>query len=166
MIWRALSFLGRNPLSEDPARLLLNPSGSPVESCSVFSNEPSPMYGVKILCGQAEVLDSLQWRGDAPQRWHVWPDGDASQPKPHTFGEYDLRLFSINDECNPAGSLVRHREISSRPDSDETYSLINQWINFCRSTHRTCPNTRENVLPSRIIDVEPADGSQEPHSLT
>jgi hypothetical protein len=98
MIWRGLCLDRRKPLDEDPVRLLLNPPGSPVESCSVSSDKPSPMYGIKVLCGKSDEPNALKWSGDEPVRWHVWPNGDTNGPL--NFSEFDLRLFGINSKYN------------------------------------------------------------------
>ncbi|KAE9375285.1 HET-domain-containing protein [Stipitochalara longipes BDJ] len=47
--------------------------------------------------------------------------------------------------------------------SDENFGIVRDWIHECCDNHsETCPPIGDNDLPTRLIDVGPADGSEEP----
>ena len=51
-------------------------------------------------------------------------------------------------------------------DSEEDFQLASSWLKDCLSNHTLCPKASiEASLPTRIIDVGPADGSIEPYLL-
>ena len=79
--------------------------------------------------------------------------------------------------ANLALSLFSGRPISSNPASDESFALAKAWIYNCLTSqeHAFCPELNqphmssrlqtplgEPEVPTRLIDVGPSDGSQEP----
>jgi len=79
--------------------------------------------------------------------------------------------------ANLALSLFSGRPISSNPASDESFALAKAWIYNCLTSqeHAFCPKLNqphmssrlqtslgEPEVPTRLIDVGPSDGSQEP----
>jgi hypothetical protein len=63
---------------------------------------------------------------------------------------------------------VRGRQLpKTAGDSDEDFELAKQWLNDCLCGHDDCrkPNPRETRLPTRVLDIGPGDGSEEPYLL-
>lgn len=80
----------------------------------------------------------------------------------------DILTGSVEDD--PA---AWHGEICGRPlprtagDSDEDFELAKQWLNDCLCRHDHSQNMipQETQLPTRVLDIGPADGSEEPYLL-
>lgn len=56
-------------------------------------------------------------------------------------------------------------EISTDPSSDRIFSQINLWLHNCSTTHQRCHSMEagtSTLLPTRVIDVGPPDGIQNP----
>jgi hypothetical protein len=98
MLWRALYKYRQSTFAEqflyytNPVRLLLNPPGSPIDSCSVTRTQPSPMYSVMVVCGAADDLDRLKWKGEEPDGWDL-REGDYDPSKGSKVAIAELRLF-------------------------------------------------------------------------
>lgn len=125
----------------------------------------------------------------------VYTDGSCREllvisfPKPrfsaiHGEGEYGTLdvLFETSESNHPyslsletnitsekgrtPGILTSGRQISSRPGSEVAFALANQWLQDCLQHHRWCgPKRPHCTLPTRVIDVGPADGSEEPRLM-
>jgi hypothetical protein len=63
---------------------------------------------------------------------------------------------------------LRLTEIDSDPSSDRIFSQITSWLRDCSSTHRRCHSMEAGtpLLPTRVIDVGPPDGQQDPPMFT
>jgi hypothetical protein len=59
------------------------------------------------------------------------------------------------------GRLIRSRPINQYSMSPQCISMILKWIEWC-PYHSKCDKPLMHPLPSRVIDVGPSDGSQEP----
>jgi hypothetical protein len=77
-------------------------------------------------------------------------------------------LLTILDD--PASHYLNGRIVDSDPCSDTTWMKITSWIQQCDSGQRKTPATHANcqhlsiqAMPTRIINVGPSDGSQEPY---
>ncbi|KAE9378648.1 HET-domain-containing protein [Stipitochalara longipes BDJ] len=46
---------------------------------------------------------------------------------------------------------------------DETLSQAQPWISKCLTKHRRCLSTIPRIIPKRLVDVGPPDGSENPH---
>lgn len=57
--------------------------------------------------------------------------------------------------------LIRSRPVNPDALSSECLSMISEWIVDCPH-HPNCDHPSEHSLPTRVIDVGPSDGSQEP----
>jgi hypothetical protein len=57
-----------------------------------------------------------------------------------------------------------HKTEDYSTESDTAFALAQYWLNDCVTHHELCRSIqpRETALPSRVIDVGPSDGSQEP----
>jgi len=83
---------------------------------------------------------------------------------------FSLSLLTEFDEDDPA---AWHGEIRGRPlprtagDSDEDFELAKRWLNDCLCSHDYCQKatTQETRLPTRVLDIGPVDGSEQPYLL-
>lgn len=50
----------------------------------------------------------------------------------------------------------------SHTGSEANFRLAKQWLQECASSHSSCPRPAETELPTRVLDVGPADGSKPP----
>jgi hypothetical protein len=81
-------------------------------------------------------------------------------------------LFFTNYICqeDPA---AWHGDIKGRPlpksagDSDGDFELAKQWLSDCTFSHSSCQKKAvgETRLPTRVLDLGPSDGSEEPYLL-
>ncbi|PMD38806.1 HET-domain-containing protein [Hyaloscypha variabilis F] len=79
-----------------------------------------------------------------------------------------LDLFAYPDDPAAWHGGVRGRQLpKTAGDSDEDFELAKQWLNDCLCGHDDCrkPNPRETRLPTRVLDIGPGDGSEEPYLL-
>ncbi|KAH7369610.1 heterokaryon incompatibility protein-domain-containing protein [Rhexocercosporidium sp. MPI-PUGE-AT-0058] len=71
--------------------------------------------------------------------------------------------FGINVEhSSPLASLFTHKKVHDTADSDDVFQMIESWLGKCRSAGCGWGDGRHGKLPTRIIDVGPADGSKDP----
>jgi hypothetical protein len=54
--------------------------------------------------------------------------------------------------------------VPTSPMAQASFATARMWLQDCLQNHKdSCPQKRTALLPSRVIDVGPADGSQSPH---
>jgi hypothetical protein len=58
-------------------------------------------------------------------------------------------------------SEISGRLIAAKPSDQSCFDLVKSWLDDCRKNHSQCV-IEPSTLPTRIIDVGPLDGSQEP----
>jgi hypothetical protein len=70
---------------------------------------------------------------------------------------------------SPVAHLVTYKRVPTEAHSDVAFRMIQSWLNKCVQSHRNCPNTScsstkygATLLPTRVVDVGPADESEEP----
>ena len=171
---------------DDSIRLFLDPPGRAVPSDPHSETPPILLEEVHIFCGKAEDLDRMKWvvaPGNSPEVGK-WTTRDEFDAEAWTGVEARLRfyghngIFTLNISliyCNitqrssgdPSVDLFRFKHTITDPASEEMFALINTWIQNCESSHGGCTamTSRTTPLPSRVIDVGPADGSQNPYLL-
>jgi hypothetical protein len=76
-------------------------------------------------------------------------------------------MFSVDDSAAYHGKVngrVNGRPLPMTPgNSDEDFALIKQWLSKCCSQHYNCRGLdSETLLPTRVIDVGPPEGSLQP----
>jgi len=49
--------------------------------------------------------------------------------------------------------VILNRPIELAPNSDAVFLLARSWINDCLSNHDACPKAKDELLPTRLIDV-------------
>lgn len=57
----------------------------------------------------------------------------------------------------------RYKNPLPESSSDKAFHLIERWLCQCLESHEDCCTVSSSMLPSRVIDVGPADGSQCPY---
>jgi Heterokaryon incompatibility protein (HET) len=58
------------------------------------------------------------------------------------------------------------KQVVEDPCSRQSLSLAKAFMEICASDHKSCANPRYDMpLPARVLDVGPADGSQDPHLI-
>ncbi|KAH7083079.1 heterokaryon incompatibility protein-domain-containing protein, partial [Paraphoma chrysanthemicola] len=72
-----------------------------------------------------------------------------------------FRIFA--DRGTAAAKICRYKNPLPEPFSDEAIHLIEQWLHRCLGGHGNCSTASSNMLPSRVIDVGPANGSRHPY---
>jgi len=79
-------------------------------------------------------------------------------------GEVPIRLFSLMLLDNQAAldGRIGRRKPSDDTLSEMNISLIHGWIDTCKSSHSRCRQKTRALLPTRVIDVVPVSGSQNP----
>lgn len=61
--------------------------------------------------------------------------------------------------------FVDCKETFDDPNSDEMFRLVDSWVADCLKIHPDCGTKNRSILPKRLIDVGPIDGSQVPFLL-
>ncbi|KAI9734340.1 MAG: hypothetical protein M1834_002446 [Cirrosporium novae-zelandiae] len=75
----------------------------------------------------------------------------------------ELKLITLNDD-----SLLQNNgcwagtTLHVDPLSDACIKVMDDWIAECLHTHSICPGDEEVQLPTRVIDVGPTNGSEDP----
>ena len=104
----------------------------------------------------------------------IFEDGDQKK----CFEE--LEFYQIDPEAIDSVSILeseklwRKRLISPQKlplkyglaahiDSNASFGPARAWLWHCENNHPTCLAIQEATLPTRVVDVGPADGSEEPH---
>ncbi|KAF4635178.1 hypothetical protein G7Y89_g2937 [Cudoniella acicularis] len=92
-----------------------------------------------------------------------------------------VALYSV--VRSPTESIVTTQRVAPDAASEAAFETVHRWIYECSSTHMACPTLpaaclkyqspvekdskdqeeRPRTLPSRVLDVGPSDGSQEPY---
>jgi hypothetical protein len=98
---------------------------------------------------------------------------------------------SNHEQDSPAAKCIAGREVTPDPGSRTSLKVLGSWIRECATEHKFCPQlpisvlaqlpgvetervprlkkstwkTEAALLPPRVIDVGPSDGSQEPYLL-
>lgn len=67
---------------------------------------------------------------------------------------------------SPSGAQIIGRPIQSDPGSEESISMIQDWVQECNASHSSCYQDVETKLPTRVIDVGPSDKLFEPRLIT
>jgi hypothetical protein len=111
----------------------------------------------------------LKWE-DAYQRFNVVQLPSEYSPKGFltgcviqaTFNSLTILFyFLIGRVYDATRSLVSAGPAST--GSDASMALVSTWIQHCSRNHPECKRSDEKpLLPTRVIDVGPADGSREP----
>jgi len=80
----------------------------------------------------------------------------------------DLTRLTV-DKDDPNTTLVKGSTLGRPLESDECIAIAKRWLEECIAqssyAHKYCPKIKSihYPMPSRVIDVGPADGSQEPY---
>jgi hypothetical protein len=91
------------------------------------------------------------------------------QVETHSYLRRSFGIENTNWVLDDAAAW--HGHVTGRPWAsecntiDEVVVKVLSWINTCVATHTECPKQEETLLPNRVIDVGPEDGSQEPRLL-
>ncbi|KAI9767654.1 MAG: hypothetical protein M1840_005525 [Geoglossum simile] len=67
------------------------------------------------------------------------------------------------EACPLPEKIALSRKVSEKPDSRECFDLARMWLEDCTRNHAACIRSYDSYLPTRVIDVGPSDGSQEPY---
>jgi hypothetical protein len=73
---------------------------------------------------------------------------------------FDMLTNDILDD--PAAKYITTRAVDPDVNSEKTYDQIRRWLAKCKNGHRDCPKPQKRLLPTRVVDVGPRDGSQDP----
>ncbi|PQE03565.1 heterokaryon incompatibility -domain-containing protein [Rutstroemia sp. NJR-2017a BVV2] len=82
---------------------------------------------------------------------YVWEDGWKSR-----LTEFEVYAYPHNK----AAEYVSTRPVIQDAVSDQAFTKIKYWINDCLQNHTACPEFEQNPLPTRVLEVIAADGSQ------
>jgi len=86
----------------------------------------------------------------------------VSSPKSlHILSFRHLITHNVTDSSQP--NLTYYQRVPRKADSDKVFQVINGWIKNCSECHYDCRDIPPGKLPTRLVDVGPADGSQEPY---
>ncbi len=123
-----------------------------------------------------QLWDLILWDGSIIQCW-INLEFKGAKKGFASFKSYVLRgivnirlllwwyklILIDNPSCEDPRILGR----SIDPDlcSDVTIELVKGWLRTCLQTHDKCSSQSSSKLPTRVIDVGPADGSEEPRLL-
>ncbi|KAH8648071.1 heterokaryon incompatibility protein-domain-containing protein [Tricladium varicosporioides] len=73
----------------------------------------------------------------------------------------DCALNTAVLPSDPLSKLILNRPPSRNPASDECFTTAINWLRHCQQNHPLCAGElQQHKLPTRVIDVGPADGSQ------
>jgi len=63
---------------------------------------------------------------------------------------------------DPAAKYITTGAVDLVVDSEGNYEQVQRWLAKCKESHADCPKPRKRLLPTRVVDVGPRDGSQDP----
>ncbi len=76
------------------------------------------------------------------------------------------RIYSYSpDHGTSLDEISRRRMPDKETLSDTNVLLISEWLSTCSTLHTECRHKSDPHLPTRVIDVGPADCSQIPHLI-
>ena len=75
-----------------------------------------------------------------------------------------LHSWFLASEVFPQNFFLR-REPDKESLSDSNVLLISKWLSTCSRQHAECRHRSNTQLPTRVIDVGPADNSEEPRLI-
>ncbi|KAK3358712.1 heterokaryon incompatibility protein-domain-containing protein [Lasiosphaeria hispida] len=116
---------------------------------------------------ERDVNDDSSTKYQAALVWDIdavrYPeDGSETMPAQLRGGPFHLFICPDDMLVKPDGTWNR-TTISREPLTDTSLNLIHGWIEDCLANHPQCNEKHfPNVIPSRLIDVGPSDGTQEP----
>ena len=76
-----------------------------------------------------------------------------------------LRVHAFTDADNAAAHLVTARPHQTKVDSDVAQRQVRSWLAEC-ALHHCCPPESENILPTRVIEIDPPGSFGKPRLLT
>jgi hypothetical protein len=62
----------------------------------------------------------------------------------------------------PEATYIKGRELPAAPADAAVDARIHEWLRFCDDKHDCCNAAAPPLLPTRVVDVGPSDGSQAP----
>lgn len=74
--------------------------------------------------------------------------------------EGKLRLYARLGDS--AAQHFHGREVAEAPTADSCFHKIKQWLSHCDEKHKYCGGASSRRLPTRVVDVGPAEGSANP----
>lgn len=82
------------------------------------------------------------------------------------FGKYVLSL-TCADLFSSSDCIIKWRRAESYSGSDRCFDLVSNWLSACLTNHHEkCPVNENSLLPTRVVDVGPPDGSKQPLLVT
>lgn len=95
-------------------------------------------------------------------------DGNAHAPG--LVSSFDFEMFQpfAHDTSHPYAYRIEKIEadvfydVPLRPSCTSSVSLVLHWLNTCKDRHKDCLSSAPRRLPTRVVDVGPADGREEP----
>jgi len=80
------------------------------------------------------------------------------------IGLYSWIWLIKDSKDDPLSKIFEHNEryVEPDPSSDPSLSYETRWRERCCSEHITCPSEVDHPLPTRVLDLTPDSGSQNP----
>lgn len=102
-----------------------------------------------------KTYETIKDTQEEPWLLHIWRES-------HDFRQVFLPFAQPTSQ---AERLLDQKEWFFNPsNSEEAFELINFWLSEYAPNHTACQRTT-SCLPTRVIDVGPVDGSQNPFLL-
>lgn len=73
-----------------------------------------------------------------------------------------LEFFTKPDQPSPWSAFAARPEIAIDSASESCFRRIEGWVKNCVEGHADCKQSSRKILPTRLIDVGPVDGTQSP----
>lgn len=114
----------------------------------------TPTTNLLVMMDEAYLVDNRSPRGLNQCQIDFCSEGSSC--------DWHVELHLFVDDPDDSAGIVTARPLQSRLNSAEAYSQISQWLNQCTS-HRDCGGVSLHAdLPSRLIEVAPADSQSVP----
>ncbi|KAF6233881.1 hypothetical protein HO173_008093 [Letharia columbiana] len=96
--------------------------------------------------------------------WPYPPRRNVSSPESKFTWVWSAVYADSDSEASLRGN-IRRKKPHMETLSDANVLLISRWLSICSTLHIECRHKSDTRLPTRVIDVGPADNSQHPRLI-
>ncbi|RYP65127.1 hypothetical protein DL769_006406 [Monosporascus sp. CRB-8-3] len=129
----------------------------------LYRNPPKggPVQRIDVIAMPLRLAKDSLWLPGMGGLWHLGPPDE----KPWIARGH---VTVYGGHGNAGATAFKYRRVEGNSGSAGCFELASQWLADCLAHHSRlkCPKSSDPELPTRVVDVGPADGSASPRLLT